>query len=172
MTASHRTRPTGAPASSDPGPSRPDRRRALALLAGAGAGAAGIGALAVAPASPLRAQEIPAAAAIRETIARQFDAFRREDLAGAFDYASPGIRRMFGSPENFGRMVQEAYPMVWRPGGYAFAKLARAGDGYRQAVVITAADGTAYVADYDMIRVDGAWRIDGVRLRRAPEAGA
>lgn len=143
---------------------RPSRREVIAGLAAVVA----IGLVA----APLPAQEIAAAAEIREAIARQFDAFRADDLPRAFGYASPNIRRLFGSAENFGRMVREAYPMVWRPGGYAFATLDRAGDGYRQAVVITAADGATYVADYDMIRVDGAWRIDGVRLRRMPQAGA
>ncbi|MAS44790.1 MAG: DUF4864 domain-containing protein [Rhodobacteraceae bacterium] len=150
---------------------RPSRRQALRGL-GAALLTAAAGVAVTLPASRAPAQEIAAAARIRETIDRQFDAFRAEDLARAFGYASPSIRRMFGSPENFGRMVREAYPMVWRPGGYAFARLDRIGDGYRQAVVITAADGTTYVADYDMIRIDGAWRIDGVRLRQAPEAGA
>lgn len=162
--------PAGALAG--PGAARsPSRRQALRGL-GAALLTAAAGVAVTLPASRAPAQEIAAAARIREAIDRQFDAFRAEDLPRAFGYASPNIRRMFGSPENFGRMVREAYPMVWRPGGYAFARLDRIGDGYRQAVVITAADGTTYVADYDMIRIDGAWRIDGVRLRQAPEAGA
>lgn len=148
-----------------PGPDRPIRRHVLTGLAAS----AVMGVLA---ATPLPAQQIAAAAEIRDAIDRQFDAFRSDDLPRAFGYASPDIKRMFGSPENFGRMVRETYPMVWRPGGYAFARLDRAGDGYRQAVVITAADGATYVAEYDMIRVDGEWRIDGVRLRKPPQAGA
>ncbi len=133
------------------------RRRAMAL-AGAAALAAGAA----------RAQD----AEIRETITRQFEAFAAEDVEGAFGYASPGIQGMFGSAENFGRMVREGYPMVWRPGSYAFSGLEDEGGRLRQTVVITDRSGAAWVADYWMVQVDGRWRIDGVSLRPQQAVGA
>lgn len=111
---------------------------------------------------------------VREVIASQLEAFLRDDFAAAFEFASPGIRAMFGTPENFGRMVRQGYPMVWRPGSYSFSTLEpRQGrPGLRQSVVITDASGKVFVADYHMIEVDGAWRIDGVSLRERIAAGA
>lgn len=53
--------------------------------------------------------------AIRDTIQSQIDAFRRDDFDAAFEFASPSIRQMFRTPENFGAMVRNGYPMVWRP---------------------------------------------------------
>ena len=59
--------------------------------------------------------------AIREVISDQIAAFEADDFATAFGFASPAIREMFGTPDRFGRMVREGYPMVWRPGGVRFA---------------------------------------------------
>ena len=51
---------------------------------------------------------------IEDTIRGQMDAFLERDVAQAFTFASPNIQGMFGSAENFGRMVENGYPMVWR----------------------------------------------------------
>ncbi|MGB1208468.1 MAG: DUF4864 domain-containing protein, partial [Paracoccaceae bacterium] len=44
--------------------------------------------------SPAQA-EVPSVA-IEQTITQQIEAFRRDDVATAFGYASPSIQRMFG----------------------------------------------------------------------------
>jgi hypothetical protein len=44
---------------------------------------------------------------IEATIAGQFDAFRAGDVDGAWTYASPNIQGLFGSVENFARMVEQ-----------------------------------------------------------------
>jgi hypothetical protein len=54
-------------------------------------------------------------AAIRQVIQNQIAAFRRDDGAAAFSYASPSIRAQFGSPENFMHIVRNAYQPVYRP---------------------------------------------------------
>ena len=54
--------------------------------------------------------------AIESVISKQIEAFRADDFATAFTFASPNIRSMFGTPDNFGVMVRRGYPMVWRPG--------------------------------------------------------
>ena len=123
---------------------------------------------AAAPA-PARADE---GAAVRDVIGAQIRAFLREDVTEAFGFASPGIRRLFGTPEVFGHMVRHGYPMVWKPRDWRFSALAPQGEGLRQTVVITNAVGRLHVADYDMVLVEGVWRIDGVRLRPAEGAGA
>jgi hypothetical protein len=137
---------------------RTDRRGAAALILAA----------ALAPAAAF-AQSGEAGAAIREVISRQLDAFRADDLAGAF--ASPGIRGTFGDPSNFGRMVAQGYPMIRRPAGHRFGGLAPEGGRLRQRVLVTDAAGVTHAADYYMVRVEGSWRIDAVRLLPAPPAG-
>ena len=60
---------------------------------------------------PASAQEAP----IRQTIQSQIEAFQADDFPRAFTFASPAIKGMFGTSENFGAMVKQGYPMVYRP---------------------------------------------------------
>ena len=62
-------------------------------------------------AAPTLAQDLSAAdrSAIREAIQGQVDAFRRDDGEGAFGFASPSIRGMFGTSEIFMDMVRQGY---------------------------------------------------------------
>ena len=62
-------------------------------------------------------------AAIRSIIEGQEEAFRRDDGATAFGYASPAIREMFGTPDVFMDMVRQGYPMVYRPRLFDFAEI-------------------------------------------------
>lgn len=52
---------------------------------------------------------------IQKAITDQIDALRAEDFARAFSFASPTIKALFLTPENFGAMVQNGYPMVADP---------------------------------------------------------
>lgn len=117
-----------------------------------------------------RAQD--AAAEIRAVIAGQIDAFRADDLERAFSFASPGIRRMFGSPDRFGEMVRRGYPMVRSPGMVKFSGLNERGGQNVQSVLLTDQAGALFIIDYDMILTEGGWQIDGVRLRAGRDAGA
>lgn len=131
------------------------------------------GALATTPSPAAWAQSAPGDAAIRETIERQLRAFLDRDLGRAWGFASPSIQGLFGSPEGFGRMVEQGYPMIWTPRDWRFGTLEAAPDGrLRQTLVLHDAEGRVWVADYWMIPLDGAWRIDGVTLRPAEGAGA
>ena len=51
---------------------------------------------------------------IQNTISNQLEAFASDDFTEAFTHASPGIKDIFGSVDNFSRMVKNGYPMVWR----------------------------------------------------------
>ena len=114
------------------------------------------------------AQEAP----IQSTIQSQLDAFKAEDFARAFTYASPTIKGIFGSPENFGRMVQQGYPMVWQPGAVKMlGQRAEAGRIW-QRVLVTDAAGRSFLLDYAMIETPGGWQIDGVQLIRQPQPTA
>lgn len=65
-------------------------------------------------------------AAIEGVIRQQLDAFLAGDVDTAWGYASPEIQRLFGNPENFGRMVERGYPMVWAPGDVRFGRCRKA----------------------------------------------
>ena len=129
--------------------------------------------LAVAAAAPPGAAQSPDGAAIRDTIQSQLDAFLADDVGTAFGFASPSIRSMFGSPERFGMMVQQGYPMVWRPADVEFLDLRERGGRPMQMVLIRDRAGVYHTLGYEMVP-DGAggWRINGVQVMRSGETGA
>ena len=107
------------------------------------------------------------ALAIRKVVEAQLDAFRRDDAAQAFSYATPGIRELFGSPETFMAMVKASYPVVYRPRSVIFQEPTMAGSDLVQPVRMTDAEGRGWIALYPMQRgADGVWRINGCQLGR------
>ena len=106
-------------------------------------------------------------AEIRDTIAGQIDAFQRDDFDAAFTYASPSIKRIFGNASNFGRMVREGYPMVFRPAGMSFGGLEEISGRTVQTVFFTDASGQVFEAAYDMVETANGWQINGVAIREA-----
>ncbi len=119
---------------------------------------------------PVRAQD--GGEDIRSIISRQIEALKADDFETAFSFASPLIKRMFGSSERFGEMVQNGYPMVWRPAQVRFSGLETREGRTVQSVLVIDQSGALYVLDYDMITGDDGWRINGVMVRRAGDAGA
>ena len=111
-------------------------------------------------------------AAIEQVIEDQMNAFRAGDPVAAFEFASPNIRGLFGTPENFGRMVRQGYPMVWRPGQVAFLDLQTFAGLIVQRVQITDRQGRPHVLGYLMTETESGWQISGVQILPAPEVGA
>ncbi|MCA3444246.1 MAG: DUF4864 domain-containing protein [Rhodobacter sp.] len=107
--------------------------------------------------------------AIETVIQQQFDAFRAEDVGTAFSFASPNIKGMFGTPENFGRMVRNGYPMVWRPAEVQFLDLREVAGNLWQRVMVTDQAGRTHLLDYQMVETGQGWQINGVQL--LPQAG-
>ena len=66
-------------------------------------------------------------------------------------------------------MVERGYPMVWSNGGASFSDLRTEGGLLLQRAVVEDAQGRLWTIDYEMIEVEGAWRINGVLL--LPDAG-
>jgi hypothetical protein len=129
--------------------------------------------LALTMAGTLWAQDVLAPEpAIESTIQSQMDAFLKGDVVTAFTFAGPNIRNMFQTPENFGRMVQKGYPMVWRPQDVTFGDLRSIAGGLYQTVIVKDAAGTLHYLDYRMEMIDGEWRIAGVQILQAPEVTA
>ncbi|SFI27314.1 DUF4864 domain-containing protein [Albimonas pacifica] len=157
-------------------PTRPARRRRDRLRPGLRLAAAL--ALALAPAAPFpaaQAQEAGQGADLRAAIEGQLEAFLAGDVEAAWGFASPDIQGLFGSPENFGRMVRQGYPMVWAPAEWRFGELAPettpGGPRLRQSVILRDASGALWIADYCMMPMEGGWRIDGVTLRKPESTG-
>ncbi len=101
---------------------------------------------------------------IEANISAQIQAFKADDFATAFTFASPNIQRLFGDPENFGIMVRRGYPMVWRPADVRFLELREIGGALWQKVMITDGNGRVHLLDYQMIQRENGWKINGVQL--------
>jgi hypothetical protein len=111
-----------------------------------------------------RSQETSGQGAITGVIASQIDAFLRQDVDAAFEFASPNIRGLFGSSERFGAMVQSGYPMVWQPQEVRYLALRNVAGRLWQRVMITDAEGRVHLLDYQMIETGKGWKINAVQL--------
>lgn len=110
---------------------------------------------------------------IPSVIQRQFDAFRSDDVATAFSYASPTIRGLFGTPESFGAMVRYGYPMVLHPADVRFLDQTVIEGAIWQRVMVRDAAGRVHFLSYQMQPTpEGGWQINGVRLLEVSETGA
>ncbi len=121
-----------------------------------------------------RSEEVPTAAdkaAIIAIIELQIDAFRRDNGAEAFSYASPGIQARFGNAENFMASVIQAYQPHYRPRSVQFQDLITLRGQPTQRVLLVGPDGIPVIALYSMaLQPDGSWRIDGCFLLEAESA--
>ena len=113
--------------------------------------------------APVFADE-PRNPAIEGTIQNQLDAFVADDFATAFTYASPTIKSMFGTPENFGAMVTQGFPMVHKPGNVQMLELREVAGNLWQRVLITDRAGASHVLDYMMIETPDGWQINAVQI--------
>jgi len=103
--------------------------------------------------------------AIRQVIESQMSAFLQNDAAAAFNFAAPAIQAMFGTPENFIRMVETGYPPVFRPREVDFREIVLRDDLIVQKVLVVGPDGRPVMALYTMeLQPDGTWRIAGCAL--------
>lgn len=118
---------------------------------------------------PVPAQTIVDVPDVRETIASQFEAFQAQDPVTAFDFASPTIKRIFQTPENFGAMVRNGYPMVWDPADVTYHDQVERGEAVWQRVQIFDKGGEEHWFAYEMVMIDGTWLINGVFPIDAPD---
>ena len=106
---------------------------------------------------------------IEDVITNQLQAFNDRDIAEAWQYASPTIKGIFRTPENFGLMVENGYPMVWDNSDVRFLDRDEVGRRSRQEVQIQGPDGLFYILDYQMVETTDGWQIDSVQVIPAPE---
>ena len=109
---------------------------------------------------------------IKGVIQAQIDAFLADDFVTAFTFASPTIKSIFGTPERFGQMVRNGYPMVWRPAEVNFLSIEERGEELWQNVMVRDADGALYILEYQMVPGEGGWKINAVHVRRAGDGTA
>ena len=109
---------------------------------------------------------------IQNTIASQIEAFQADDFAQAFEFASPNIRRIFGSADNFGSMVTRGYPMVWRPAEVTYLDLSNINGDLWQTVRIKDQMGRIHILGYRMLETEMGWKINGVQLLPQPDVSA
>ncbi len=119
---------------------------------------------------PVQAAE--PADSIQNVIVSQLDAFGDNDLNAAFAHASPTIQSKFQTPEIFGQMVRQGYPMIWRSLSYEMRDLLESERGLVQPVLFQDRVGRLFEAYYEMLEIDGVWRINGVYLREVPGVGS
>ncbi|MDH3667493.1 MAG: DUF4864 domain-containing protein [Paracoccaceae bacterium] len=119
---------------------------------------------------PVQAEE--PADTIQGVIVSQLDAFGDNDLNAAFAHASPMIQSKFQTPEIFGRMVREGYPMIWRPSSFEMRELQETDWGLVQPVLFQDGVGRSFEAYYEMQQIEGVWRINGVYMREIPGVGS
>jgi len=101
---------------------------------------------------------------IEATIDSQITAFEAGDFDKAFTYASPSIQGFFGSADRFELMVRSGYPMVVDPEELRYLELSEVDGLYWQKVFIRDQSGQTHYLGYQMIEVDGVWRINGVQF--------
>ena len=123
---------------------------------------------AVLMALPANAQE----SEIETVISGQIQSFLQDDFETAFTYAAPNIKQMFGTPERFGEMVVNGYPMVHRPSEVTFQDLSEINGAVTQDVLLRDVQGLYYVARYTMVMVGGSWQISGVQVLKSTGVGA
>ncbi len=109
---------------------------------------------------------------IQSTISEQLRAFASDNFIEAFTHASPGIKDIFGTVENFSNMVKKGYPMVWRYNNFEFLNLEETPQGYSQIVRITDQNDKLFLLKYFMKNVAGIWKISGVSIIEASDFSA
>ena len=109
---------------------------------------------------------------IQGTIGNQLEAFKADDFDTAFTFATPSLRRLFQTPQNFERIVTQGYPMVWRPADVRYLDLREENGAMIQTVEITDAEGRVHRLAYRMEPTAEGWRIGGVQILKVPEVAA
>jgi len=112
--------------------------------------------------------------AMQHIISDQIDAFRADDGAKAYGFASPTLQMIFPSSDIFMQMVRKAYQPVYRPQRFKFGSSGPDSAGRpAQHVLILGPDGKNYDALYSFERqADGTWKISGCTILEIPGADA
>ena len=108
-------------------------------------------------------------AGIRSVITAQLEALKRGDGEAAFAIASPAIQEIMQDVPAFMALVAKGYPQLLQSNRHRFLKLERVGGTLVERVMIESDKGSV-VARYEMIEIDGHWRINGCTLEERQDA--
>ena len=112
-------------------------------------------------------------AEFKRIISRQISAFRADDAATAYSFASPSIKAKFTSSSIFMAMVRNGYPAVYRAQSHSFEGLSKELGDPTQRVKLIGPKGSTWLALYGFQKQpDGSWRISAVVITKAPGAAA
>ena len=101
----------------------------------------------------------------KAVIEAQIEAMAIDDWSKAYSFASPAIRKRFGSPQKFKEMVLKGYKIVYRPRSISFQGVENFGVAWGFVFHLIGTDGQAARVVYLMIKDDDeGWRIAGVQL--------
>jgi hypothetical protein len=107
------------------------------------------------------------AAAIHAVVQSQLEALADDDATAAFELATPTKRTLFGSAENFLRMLKEQYSPIYRPQLALFSAPQLVDGNAIQVVRVTDDQRHVWIAIFWMERgEDTGWKIDGCQLFR------
>lgn len=126
-------------------------------------------ALLILNATPPAAAEEARDTAIHEVVTRQLDAIKKDDATAAYAIASPAIQMMFGNSAAFMSMVQRGFPQIYRSIGHKFLNIDTSAGTVMQRVLIESEKGSVIVR-YEMIEIDGNWRINGCMIEKVDDA--
>jgi len=98
-------------------------------------------------------------------IRAQLEAFQSGDVATAYEYAAPAVKRHFPNVDTFGEMVRTGYKPLYSPRSMLFTNFMTQHEPPLQHVIVIGPAGRAWDAYYLMTtNVDGDWKVAGVRL--------
>ena len=107
------------------------------------------------------------ALAVKRTVQSQLAAFAADDAHLAFSFAAPAIQKLFKTPDNFMTMVQQTYPVVYRPSNILFLKAKVLDSVVVQPVRFWDQGGEVWLAAYNLERqANGRWLITACVLMR------
>lgn len=105
--------------------------------------------------------------AARSVIDNQIKSFRSGNHDQAFSHASPNLKKMFGTTENFIRMVKSGYGAIYGAQNWSFGRSRMVSGTLYQEVQIVGPKGNNWTALYSMQQqADGSWKITAVQMKR------
>ena len=112
-------------------------------------------------------------AEFQRIIGSQISAFRVDDAAKAYSFASPSVKAKFTSSTVFMSMVRTGYPAVYRARSFSFEGLSKELGDPTQRVKLIGPEGSTWLALYGFQKQpDGSWRISAVVITKSPGAAA
>jgi hypothetical protein len=100
--------------------------------------------------------------AAQKTIAAQLHAFNAGNWKEAVKFQSDGLKGNFDSPEAFGQMIQQVYPVFVNPKKVAYGQALNVAGHIQFAVSLTGEDDSVARVLYSLVKEKGNYRVEAV----------